>query len=166
MILKAWPIYSLDDPLLEKLANPCSGSVSLKLISGVENLMSWSFLLKHITVTTSNRNSLNIDVVLNWMSFTVQILKSCSLGWKHFKLGKKNTLFINFSGWWIGQNILNQTCWIPSMPGTPVSNSTGINTFNCHDSPMKLRKLLFSQESINSGNRGNIHNVAKEIFSL
>ena len=52
------------------------------------------------------------------------------------------------------------------MPGTPVSNSTGINTFNCHDSPMKLRKLLFSQESINSGNRGNIHNVAKEIFSL
>lgn len=31
---------------------------------------------------------------------------------------------------------------------------------------LRLRKLLFSQESINSGNRGKIHNVTKEIFSL
>ena len=40
------------------------------------------------------------------------------------------------------------------MPGTMISNFTGINAFNPRFSPMRWKIILFLQEVINSGNKG------------
>ena len=43
------------------------------------------------------------------------------------------------------------------MPGTLISDFTDIKAFNRHDSPRRLKMLLFLQEVINSGNEGEVY---------